>query len=259
MRAMWSGAISFGLVNIPIKLFSGAESNSLDLHMLRKGDLSPIKYLKVAANDGMEVPYSDIVKGYKYSDGEYIVLDDKDFESANVAKTKTLDILDFVMETEIDSRYYEKPYYLEPDKTGAKPYALLREALKKSKKVGIASFVIRNRENIGVLKPIGKVLVLNQLRYAEEVRSFDELKLPEAKSVTDKEIQLALSLIDQLTTKFKPENYKDTYVEDLMKIIEDKAKGRKPKPKGKEPKPTKVVDMMELLKKSLKEKRSRAA
>ena len=183
-----------------------------------------------------------------------MVLTDEDFENANVEKTKTIDILDFVDEDEIDLRYFEKPYYLEPDKSGQKPYALLREALKKSKRVGIAQYVLRNRGAIGVVKPVGDAIVLNQLRYAEEVRDPSELSLPDQKGVKQQEIELALTLIDQLTSKFKPEKYKDTYINDLKKIIDQKAKGKKPKKKGKAPQPVKVHDMMSLLKKSLKEK-----
>lgn len=259
MRAIWSGAISFGLVNIPVKLFSGTGSHSLDLDMLRKDDLCPISFKRVCRADGEEVPWNDIVKGYEYKDGDYVVLNNEDFEKANVQKTKTIDILDFVDEKEVDSIFYEKPYYLEPAKTGTKPYALLREALKKSKKVGIASYVIRNREHIAVVKPYGKLLLLNQLRYHDEIRETKELDLPKEDIVNDKELKMALTLIEQLTTKFNPESYSDTYIEDLKKIIEAKAKGKKPKAKGKEPKETKVYDMMELLKKSLKEKKKSAA
>ncbi|MFO7444978.1 MAG: Ku protein [Ignavibacteriaceae bacterium] len=252
MRSIWSGSISFGLVNIPVKLYSGAQSHSLDLDMLRKDDLCPVKYLRVCEKDGEEIPYNEIVKGYEYSDGEYIVLSDEDFENANIEQTRAIDIMDFIKEEEIDSRYFEKPYYLEPDKGGAKAYSLLREALKKSGKVGVASYVIRNRGHIGIVKPQDDALVLNQIRYADEVRGFKDLKLPDTK-VRAKEIDLALSLIEQLSASFKPEKYKDTYIEDLKKTIEDKAKGKKPKTKGKEPKPTKVIDMMTLLKKSLKD------
>lgn len=258
MRAIWSGSISFGLVNIPVKLYSGSESHSLDLDMLRKSDLCPVKYQRICEKDGEEIPYDEIVKGYEYSDGDYIVLTDEDFEAANVEQTNTLEILDFVKEEEIDSRYFEKPYYLEPAKGGTKPYALLREALKKSGKVGIASYVLRNKGHVGLVKPEGNLIILNQLRYADEIRKPEDLNLPEEK-VKEKEIELALTLIDQLTTHYKPEKYKDTYVEDLKRIIEEKAKGKKPKPKGKEPKPTKVVDMMSLLKKSIQQKKKQAA
>lgn len=259
MRAIWSGSISFGLVNIPVKLYSGAQSHSLDLDMLRKSDLCPVKYQRICERDGQEIPYDEIVKGYEYSDGDYIVLTDEDFESANVEQTNTLDILDFVKENEVDSRYFEKPYYLEPAKGGAKPYALLCKALKTSKKVGIASYALRNRGHIGLLKAEGNLILLNQMRYSDEIRKPEELDLPDTEKVKDKEVELALTLIDQLTTHFKPEKYKDTYVEDLKHIIDEKAKGKKPKPKGKEPKPTKVVDMMSLLKKSIQQKKKKAA
>ncbi len=258
MRAIWSGTISFGLVTIPVRLFSGSQSNSLDLDMLRKDDLCPVKYARVCRSDGKEIPYEDIVKGYEYREGDYVVLEPEDFEKANVRKTKTIDIQDFVMESEVDTIFFQKPYYLEPDKGGDKPYALLREALKKSKKVGIANFVMRNHEHIAVLKPYGKLLLLNQLRYHDEIRNTDELNLPESKLVNDKELKMAISLIDQTTAKFKPEEYEDTYIEDLKKIIEAKAKGKKPKVKGKEPKKSNVVDMMTLLKKSLEEKKNAA-
>jgi DNA end-binding protein Ku len=259
MRSIWTGTISFGLVTIPVKLYSGSQSNSLDLDMLRRSDLCPVKYRRVCAEDEQEIPYEEIVKGFEYSDGNYIVLTDEDFQNANVEQTKRIDILDFVKETEIDSRYFEKPYYLEPDRAGEKPYALLREALKKSKKVGIANYVLRNRGRIGLVKPVGNAIILNQMRYVDEVRNPGELNLPETKAVKDKEIDLALSLIDQWTTKFDPKKYKDTYIQDLKRIIEEKAKGKQPKAKGKAPQPTKVVDMMTLLKKSLKDKKTKAA
>jgi len=259
MRAIWSGSISFGLVNIPVKLYSGSESNTLDLDMLRKSDLCPIKYLRVCKTDNKEVPYDEIVKGYEYSDGEYIVLTDKDFENASMEKTHLIDILDFVAEKEIDTRYFEKPYYLEPDKTGPKAYALLREALKKSGKVGIASYVLRNRGSLGVVKPLDDLLVLNEIRFKDEIRSPSVLKLPSGENLREQELELALTLIDQLTGKFDPAKYKDSYLDDLKKAIEEKTQGREPKPKGKEPKPGKVIDMMELLKESLKQKRKEAA
>jgi len=259
MRALWSGSISFGLVNIPVKLYSGAESNSLDLDMLRKSDLCPIKYLRVCKHDNREVPYNEIVKGYEYTDGEYIVLTDKDFENANVEKTHLIDILGFVQENEIDTRYFEKPYYLEPDKQGTKPYALLREALRKSGKVGIATYVLRNRGSLGVVKPIDDLLVLNEIRYQEEVRDFQELKLPRPENLRNQEIELALTLIDHLTVKFDPSQYRDTYIDDLKRIIEEKAQGIIPAPKEEKPKPSKVVDLMALLKESLKQQKKKEA
>src|SRR5438552_4557379 len=144
MRSIWKGSISFGLVNIPVKMYSASQSNTLDLDMLRKGDLCQVRFARVCREDGKEIPYKDIVKGYKHENGDYVVLTDKDFENANVEKTHTIDIIHFIKEDEIDSLYFEKPYYLEPEKSGAKSYALLRGAIKKSKKTAIGKFVLKN-------------------------------------------------------------------------------------------------------------------
>lgn len=255
MRAIWSGSVSFGLVNIPVKLYSATNSKTLELDMLHKKDLSPIRYAKVCRKDGHEIPYEEIVKGYEYEDGDYIVLSNEDFEKANVRKTKTIDIVDFAKEQEIDPIFFEKPYYLEPEKGAAKAYILLREALKKSKKVGIAKFVIRNREHLGIVKPEGDILVLNQMRFQEEIRR-PELKIPK-EDVSEKEISMALAFIDQLTEPFKPDEYKDTYMEELKKLIEEKSRGKTPKPKGALPKPTEVDDLMAALKKSLEREKQR--
>jgi DNA end-binding protein Ku len=257
MRAIWSGAISFGLVNIPVKLYSGAGENNLDLDMLAKQDLSPIRYARIATSDGREVAYKDIVKGYEIEKGRYVVLTDSDFEKANAKKTKSIDIKNFVSEEEIDPVYFEKPYYLEPDKNAVKPYALLREALKKSKKVGIASFVLRNRENLAVLKASGDVIILNQMRYHEEIRSPEGLSLPRESEISSKEVDMALKLVDQLTERFEPEQYKDTYIDELKKLIEAKAEGKTIEVKGEAPQPTRVKDLMEVLKASLESAKSK--
>jgi DNA end-binding protein Ku len=257
MRAIWSGAISFGLVNIPVKLYSGAGENNLDLDMLAKQDLSPIRYARIATSDGREVAYKDIVKGYEIEKGRYVVLTDSDFEKANAKKTKSIDIKNFVSEEEIDPVYFEKPYYLEPDKNAVKPYALLREALKKSKKVGIASFVLRNRENLAVLKASGDVIILNQMRYHEEIRSPEGLSLPKESEISSKEVDMALKLVDQLTERFEPEQYKDTYIDELKKLIEAKAEGKTIEVKGEAPQPTRVKDLMEVLKASLESAKSK--
>lgn len=257
MRAIWSGAISFGLVNIPVKIYSGSGENKLDFDMLAKEDLSPIKYMRVAESDGREVPYKDIVKGYEIEKGKYVVLSDKDFEKANAKKTNAIEIHNFVFEEEIDPIYFEKPYYLEPDKNAAKPYALLREALRKSKKVGIASYVLRNREHLAVLKASGDVIVLDQLRYFEEIRDTKELKLPHEKEISTKEVDMAIKLIDQLTEKFDPTKYRDTYVDELKKVIEAKAEGKPIEAHGKAPEPTPVKDLMDVLKASLESVKSK--
>jgi DNA end-binding protein Ku len=251
MRAIWSGAISFGLVNIPVKLYSAVGDNSLDFDMLAKQDLSPIRYAKIATSDGREVAYKDIVKGYEIEKGRYVVLNDKDFEKASAKKNKSIEILNFINEKDIDAVYFEKPYYLEPDKNSGKPYALLREALKKSGKVGIATFVLRNREHIAVVKASDHVIILNQLRYHADIRDASELNLPGEDIISNKEIDMAMKLIDQLTEKFKPAEYRDTYVSELKKVIEAKAEGKTIDVKSETPEPTRVKDLMDVLKASL--------
>lgn len=259
MRAIWSGAISFGLVNIPVKLYSAVTTQSLDLDMLSKKDMSPIKYKRVSAASGEEVDYKDIVKGYEYSKGEYVIINEKDFEKASPEKYRTIDIVDFTSEKEIDAVYFDKPYYLEPDKGAGKAYTLLLKALQKSGKVGIARFMIRNRERIGVVKPLKDVVLLEQIRFASEIRSYEDLNLPKAQKLSPKEIEMAVKLIDQLTTKFDPETYKDTYIEELKKIIEAKAKGKEIKMPKMEKPSARVTDLMEVLKESLKATKNKAA
>ena len=258
MRAIWTGSISFGLINIPIKIYSAIEESRLDLDMLDGKDHANIKYKRVNENTGKEVEHADIVKGYKLDDS-YIVLEDEDFEAADAEKTKTIDILSFADSQEIDSIYYEQPYYLEPDKSGNKAYALLRDSLEASGKVGVTSFVMRNKEGLAILKPYGDVIVLNRIRFVQEIRDTSELKLPAVSKKKTKEMDMADKLIDQLTEKFDIESYKDTYTAKLLKIIKAKAKGKKPV-KSK----LKVVhrqsdDLMEMLKASLSDKKSKTA
>jgi DNA end-binding protein Ku len=259
MRAIWTGALSFGLINIPVRLYSAtATEDKLEFDMLHKTDLSPIRYARICRADGKEIPYEDIVKGYEYRKGDYVVLTDEDFKSAAPRKTKTIDIMEFTKESDIDTIYYEKPYFLEPDKGAEKAYTLLREALKKSKKVGVASFVMRNKEHMAVIKPYGKVILLDQLRFKDEIRDPKDIKVPEvAKAARTKEIDMALSLIDHLTEPFKPEKYKDTYKSELEKVIKAKSKGKKYKSKEKPPEDTEVFDLVAMLKDSLKKEKTR--
>lgn len=258
MRSIWTGAIGFGLVNIPVKMYSATESSNLDLDMLDKKDLSNIKFQRVNEQSGKEVPWENIVKGYKYN-GDYVVLEDKDFEAASPKKSKTIEILDFVKEEEISSMYYEKPYYLEPDKSGTRPYKLLLEALRKTKKVGVASFVMRNKESLAILRPDQDAIVLNKIRFESEIRSTEDLDLPKKTEVKPAEMKMAISLIDQLTEKFDISKYKDTYNEELMKVIKAKAKGKKvTAPKMRVIKGN-ADDLMNQLKASLKEKRQKAS
>lgn len=249
MKAIWTGSIGFGLVNIPIKMYSAVEESTLDLDMLDKNGHANIKFKRVNENTGKEVAWGNIVKGYMMND-KYVILDDKDFEKASPEKTDHIEIVQFVDEKEIDSTYFEAPYYLEPQKTGNRAYALLRDALKKTSKAGVGTFVMRNREHVCIIKTIENVLVLNRIRFAEEIRKTTDLKIPSTKS-KPAEIKMATTLIDQLTKPFDPSKFKDDYSDKLMKIIRAKARGKKV-----EYKPMKVVhsdtkDLMEQLKASL--------
>ncbi|HKU18610.1 MAG TPA: Ku protein [Candidatus Saccharimonadales bacterium] len=256
MRPIWNGSISFGLINIPVRLYSGSETREgIDLDMLHKADHSPIRFARICRKDGEEVPWNDIVKGYEYRDGDYIVLTKKELENIDAKKTQTIDIQQFVDEPDIDIRYYEKPYYLEAVKGGEKAYALLRGALQKSDKLALAKFVLHEREHVAVIKPVGRALVLNQMRFPSDLREPGELHLPTDKDVTDKELEMALKLIKQETKPFIAEDLRDTYTEELEELIKDKTKGKKlARPRGKQaPKETSAHDLMSALKASLKE------
>lgn len=227
MRAIWTGAIGFGLVNIPIRIFSATESSTLDLDMLDKKDHSNIKFQRVNETTGKKVEWADIVKGYKYN-GDYVVVADTDFEKASPEKSKMIGITEFVKEEQINSLYYDTPYYLEPSKGGEKAYALLREALKKSGKVALGTYVMRTKETFCMLKAEDDMLLLMKLRFPEELRDTEELKIPETTEVKAAELKMAIALINQLTPKkFNISKYKDTYSAALMKLIEAKAKGKK--------------------------------
>ena len=226
MRAIWSGAIGFGLVNIPVKLFSAVQQSELDLDMLDKKDHSNIKFKRVNASTGREVAWENIVKGYKIDD-QYVVLTDEDFERASPEKNKIIEIAEFTDEKEIDSIYYETPYFLQPEKNGAKAYALLFEALQKTGKVGLGTFVLRNRESLVVIRPYQDIILLNKIRFQEELRDPAEIKVPKA-SNKPAEMKMATQLISQLTQEFDIARYKDSYSAKLMKVIKEKAKGKKP-------------------------------
>lgn len=251
MRPIWTGAIGFGLVNIPVKLYSATESSTLDLDMLDKKDHANISFKRVNASTGREVAWENIVKGYRMPNDRYVVLDPKDFERASAEKTKTIAIEEFVDEGEIESMFYETPYYLEPEKSGVRAYALLREALLKSGKVGIATFVLRSKEALAVLRANEKVIVLNRLRFEEEIRDPAELRLPPKTEVKPGELKMALSLINQLSGKFDVSRYHDTYSEALLKFIKAKAKGVKMKEPKMKVVHTKTKDLMDQLKASL--------
>lgn len=225
MRAIWTGSIGFGLVNIPVKIYSAVQGSELDLDMLDKKDHANIKFQRVNANTGKEVPWANIARGYKV-DGRYVVLTDEDFKKASPEKTKLIEITEFIDEKEIDSMYFETPYYLEPDKSGARAYGLLRDALKKTGKAGLGNYVLRNRESLGLIKVSGNVLVLNKIRFQQEIRDTGDLNIPASESKPN-EIKMAIELVNQLTTEFDISKYKDTYTDKLLKLINAKAKGKK--------------------------------
>lgn len=257
MKAIWTGSIGFGLVNIPIKLYTATESSSLDFDMLDKKDLSNIRFKRVNENTQKEVEYANIVKGYML-DGKYVVLDDADFKKAAPEKTSHVEIMQFVKESEIGAMYFESPYYVAPEKNGTRAYVLLREALAKAGKVGLGSFVMRSKEHVCMIMAMGDALVLNRLRFPEEIRKPGELDLPKTKSKPE-EIKMAVSLIDQLTKPFDPKMFKDEYTEKLLKVIQAKAKG-----KAVPFKPLKVVhskskDLMEQLQASLSATKRKAS
>ena len=257
MKSIWKGAINFGLVNIPIKLYSAVENSSLDFDMLDKSDLAPIKFKRVNEHTQKEVAYADIVKGYFYND-QYVVLDQKDFEAASPEKSKILELDQFVDISEIDSIYFSGTYYIEPEKSGVKAYSLLLESLKKSKKAGIGKFVLRTTESVVVVQPYKNLLIASKIHFSEEIRDTKELKIGKS-DINEKEVKMALSLIEQYSEPFDPAKFKNEYSADLLKIIEEKSKGKKVKVA-----PLKVThkssdDLMEQLKASLSKGKKQAS
>ncbi|MEO6730264.1 MAG: Ku protein [Ferruginibacter sp.] len=249
MKSIWTGSIGFGLVNIPVKLYSAIESSTLDFDMLDKKDLANIRFKRVNEKTNKEVLWENIVKGYML-DGKYVVLDDKDFKKAAPEKSEHIEVIQFVDEKEIDTIYFEAPYYVQPDKAGIRAYGLLKDALAKSGKVGLGSFVMRQREHVCIIRAKDDLIILNKLRFPEEIRATDELNLPASKSKPE-EVKMAIALINQLTKPFNPKIFKDEYSDKLLKIIKAKAKG-----KSVPFKPLKIVhsdskDLMEQLQASL--------
>ena len=227
MRAIWTGAIGFGLVNIPVKLYSATHDSTLDLDVLDKNGHANIRYARINERTGKEVPWGNIVKGYKYND-DYVVLTEEDFEKVSPKKSKLIEINAFTKADVIEPTYYDTPYYLEPAKGGEKAYVLLREALKQSGKVAVGEYILRKKEILCLLKPQGDMLLLLKVRYAEEIRSYEDLNIPKGIAVKPAELKMAQTLINQLTPKkFAMNKYKDTYDDELMKIIEAKAKGKR--------------------------------
>lgn len=259
MKPIWTGAIGFGLVNIPVKLYSATITSNLNLDMLDKRDHSKIHFKRINEKTGNEVEWENIVKGYRMPNDKYVVLTEKDFEQANSKKTKTIEINNFVDDKEIESIYYETPYYIEPDKSGTRAYALLRDALRKTQKVGVATFVLRNKETVAILRATDNVIILNRIRFEEEIRNPSDLILPSKTDIKSNELNMAVTLIEQLSGKFNIKQFKDTYTAELIKLIKAKAKGVKTKEPKLEVTYSKNKDLMAQLKASLKTNHKKAS
>jgi len=259
MRAIWKGSISFGLVNIPIALYPATRKEDLKFKLLRSSDHSPVNYKRVAAADGKEVPWDQIVKGYEYEKGKFVVLNEKDFQRVDLEATQTVDIQDFVDIDEIDPMFFYKPYYLEPQKGGDKAYVLLREALADGKKAGIAKVVIKTRQYLAGVKAMKHALVLELMHFAEELSDAEKLNVPKTLEPGKREMDMAKALVDSMSAKWDPEKYHDDYREALLEVIEEKveAGGKEidDKPK-KAPTPTKVIDLVAVLQQSLAKSQS---
>jgi len=260
MRAIWKGSISFGLVNIPIALYPATRKEDLKFRLLRAKDLSPVNYKRVAEKDGKEVPWGEIVKGYEYEKGKFVVLKDEDFGRVDLEATQTVDIQDFVDLHEIDPMYFYKPYYLEPQKGGDKAYVLLRDALKDNEKIGIAKVVIKTRQYLAGVKPEDDVLILELMHFAEELADPKKLHVPRKMEAGKRELNMANALIKSMSSEWKPEKYKDDYREALMDVIEEKVehggKEIEEKPRAKKA-PSKVIDLVSILQQSLEQSGAR--
>src|SRR5882762_9842569 len=255
MRAIWKGSISFSLVNVPISLYSATKREELNFRLLRKSDLSPINYKRVAEADGKEVPWEEIVKGYEYEKGKFVVLKDEDFRRADIEATQSVEIIEFVPLQEIDPIFFDRPYYLEPQKSGAKAYVLLREALKRSGKVGIAKVVIKTRQHLAALKPEQNALVLELMHFANELIEPSALQIPGTSEAGARELKMASELVNRMTGKWDPAKYTDDYRGALLKLIEKKIElgdQAEPESPARKKASSKVIDLVPVLQESLK-------
>jgi len=254
-RAMWKGSLAFGLVNIPIELYSATRDHRPKFRLLHAKDESPVRYERVCQTEGKPVGWDDLVKGYEYEKGQFVVITKDDFKTAALEKTKTIDILDFVNPDDVDERYFETPYYLQPSKGADRSYALLREALRDSGKLGIAKIILRDAQHLAAVEAIGDALVLTMMRFADELADLDDFRFPRVDVIRPAELKMAKQLIDNLSAEWKPEKYTDEYRDNLMKVIQGKLKGRQPKLKERETaQSADVVDLMARLRASLEGK-----
>lgn len=253
-RALWKGAISFGLVNIPVELHTAVRDNRPRFRMLHADDKSPIKFERVCAREGKPVAWDDLVKGYEYEKGRFVVLTKEDFQAAALEKSRTVDILDFVKAEEIDDRFFETPYYVLPSKGGERAYALLREAIRTSGRTGIAKIILRSTQHLAALEVIGNALVLTMMRFADELADLSSYRFPDASGVRKQELEMATTLVESLAAEWEPDKYTDDYRDNLMKVIRAKMKGRTAKlTPAEEPQSAEVIDLMERLRQSLQQ------
>ena len=251
-RAMWKGAIAFGLVNIPVELYSATRDHRPKFRLLHAKDESPVHYERVCQSEGKPVGWDDLVKGYEYEKGQFVVLTKDDFKTAALEKTKTVDILDFVDPNEVDERYFETPYYLQAGKGADRAYALIREAIRDSGKIGIAKIILRDAQHLAALEVIGDALVLTMMRFADELADLGEFNFPKSGDIRAAERKMATQLVDSLSAKWEPEKYTDEYRDNLMRIIKGKLKGKAPRLKEREtPRQAEVIDLMARLRASL--------
>jgi DNA end-binding protein Ku len=259
-RALWKGAIAFGLVSIPIELHTAVRDHRPKFRMLHAKDKSPVRFERVCIRDGHPVAWEDLIKGYEYSKGHFVVLSKEDFRAAAVEKTRTVDIVDFVKSDEIDDRFFETPYYLVPARGGERAYALLREAIRESDRVGIAKFILRDAQHLAAVEVIGKALVLTVMRFADELVDTSGFDFPEATHVRKSELDMAKALVNSLAAEWDPSKYTDQYRENLMRLIQGKMKGKEVELESpREPRQAEVVDLMERLRRSLEQGRGGAA
>lgn len=253
MRAIWKGAISFGLVSIPVSIFPAIRREELKFRLLRSPDLSPVNYKRVAENDGKEVPWDKVVKGYEYEKGKFVIIKEDDFKRVDVEATQTVDIMNFVSLDQVDPLLFYKPYHMEVVKGGDKAYVLLRDSLKKTGKIAIAKVVIKTRQHLAAVKPQGDYLMLELMHFPDELTDSSEFKKPADKSLAKPEMAMALKLIESMTSDWKPEEYKDEYREALEEMIEDKLEhgDAKPTHTAKKKQPTNVIDLVSVLQESI--------
>jgi DNA end-binding protein Ku len=255
---MWKGSLAFGLVNIPVELYSAVRDHRPKFRLLHSKDESPVRYERVCQSEGKPVAWEDLVKGFEYEKGHFVVLTKDDFKTAALEKTKTLDILDFVDPEEIDERYFETPYYLQAGKGADRSYALLREAIRESGKVGIAKIILRDSQHLACVEVIGDALVLTMMRFADELAELNDFRFPAGEGIRQAELKMARQLVENLSAKWEPQKYTDEYVENLMRVIKAKLKGRKPRLVETEtPRGAQVVDLMERLRASLEGRSSK--